>query len=254
MRYKVTLFMMFILLVPGHGWSEDTARDAQSIVRDAWEYYRGESSRIEVEMTIHRSSWERVLTLKAWTRGLDDSVFFIVDPPKDKGNGTLTRGTEIWTYNPKINRVIKLPPSMMSQSWMGSDFSNNDLSKANSVLHDYTHEIVSREEHEGHTVYVIKAVAKPEAPVVWGSQILKIRDDNIILQESFFDEDGLLVKEMKGSQLEKAGDKLFPKIWIMRKAESEDEYTKLHYKETVFDVDIPNNYFSVSFLKSGRHY
>ncbi|OEU53393.1 MAG: hypothetical protein BA872_04040 [Desulfobacterales bacterium C00003060] len=92
--------------------------------------------------------WERVMTINAWTKGQKDSLFFIIAPPKDDGNGTLKKGREMWMYNPKVNRVIKLPPSMMSQAWMGSDFSNNDLSKSDSLINDYSHTIVGTETHE----------------------------------------------------------------------------------------------------------
>jgi outer membrane lipoprotein-sorting protein len=129
-------------------------------------------------MTIHRPDWERSLTIKAWTRGEKDSIFFILTPPKDVGNGTLKRGREMWIYNPKVNRVIKLPPSMMSQAWMGSDFSNNDLAKSDSILEDYTHLLEGVETHEGKKVYVVKSTPKPAAPVVWGMQRLKIREDS----------------------------------------------------------------------------
>ncbi len=224
--------------------------DARKIILDAWNYYRGKSSIVVTDMTIHRTSWERSMTIKAWSRGLDDSVFLITEPAKDKGNGTLKKGSEMWTYNPKINRVIKLPPSLMSQSWMGSDFSNNDLAKADSILNDYTHQITGKETHDGLEVYVVKAVAKPQAPVVWGSQILKVRSDKILLYEGFFDEDGVLVKEMAADKIEMLGGRLFPTVWTMRKSESSGEYTSLHYKEAKFDTEVPDRYFSVSFLRS----
>ena len=110
------------------------SEDAQALIDAAVEYYRGSASVATVEMTIHRPAWERAMTIKAWTKGIKNSLFTVVAPPKDEGNSTLKRGTEMWTYNPKVNRVIKLPPSLMSQSWMGSDFSNNDLAKSDTIL------------------------------------------------------------------------------------------------------------------------
>ena len=246
------LFVLTILSTLAFG--DSPVPNAEEILDSAWKYYRGDSSQIEVEMTVHRPDWERTMTIRAWTRGMEDSVFSILAPPKDRGNGTLKKGTEMWIYNPKINRVIKLPPSLMSQSWMGSDFSNNDLSKANSVLKDYRHEVVGTEKHEGHVVYVIKAVAKADAPVVWGSQILKIRDDHIILQQSFLDDNGVMVKEMTSDKIEQVGGKLFPSIWYMRKAEAKDEYTRLHYLKADFDVRVPDRYFTVSHLKSAKDF
>jgi outer membrane lipoprotein-sorting protein len=228
------------------------AQDAQTLIKAAVEYYRGKSSVATVEMTIHRPNWERKMTMKAWTKGQKDSLFTIIAPPKDRGNGTLKRGREMWTYNPKVNRVIKLPPSMMSQSWMGSDFSNNDLAKSDSILEDYTHKIVATEMHQGKTVYVVESVPKISAPVVWGMQHLKVREDFILLSEEFFDEDLLPVKVMSGSKIEMLSGKLFPRIWTMKKSDAQDEYTRLTYRELVFKEALPGSLFTLSSLKSIR--
>ena len=196
--------------------------------------------------------WERVMTINAWTKGQKDSLFFIIAPPKDDGNGTLKKGREMWMYNPKVNRVIKLPPSMMSQAWMGSDFSNNDLAKSDSMINDYTHTIVGTEIHEGKKVYVMKSIPKPEAPVVWGMQRLKIREDHILLSQEFFDEDLKLVKAMTTLEIRMLGGKLFPKVWKMQKADTKDEYTQLSYKKLTFEQDLPDNLFTLSNLRNPR--
>ncbi|UCG67725.1 MAG: outer membrane lipoprotein-sorting protein [Deltaproteobacteria bacterium] len=203
-------------------------------------------------MTIHRPGWERTMTMKAWTKGQKDSIFIIIAPPKDRGNGTLKRGEEMWTYNPKVNRVIKLPPSMISQSWMGSDFSNNDLAKSDSIIADYTHKITETETHDGKKVYVVKSMPKPEAPVVWGMQKLRIREDHVFLSQAFYDEDFELVKIMTGHQIQMLGGKLFPKVWKMQKADVKDEYTLLSYKELAFKQDLPDRLFTLSSLKASR--
>ena len=129
------------------------------------------------------------MTIRGWTRGQKDSLFTILAPAKDRGNATLKKGREMWTYNPKVNRTIKIPPSMMSQSWMGSDFSNNDLAKSDSILEDYSHRLVGTDSHEGKKVFIIESKPHPQAPVVWGLQRLHIREDHILLAEKFFDED-----------------------------------------------------------------
>jgi outer membrane lipoprotein-sorting protein len=226
--------------------------DAQAIVKAAVTYYRGDASIFTVDMTIHRPTWERTMTLKAWTKGQKNSLFTIIAPSKDYGNGTLKKGREMWTYNPKVNRVIKIPPSMMSQSWMGSDFSNNDLAKSDSILEDYIHTIDGMERHEDKTVWVIKSIPKPEAPVVWGMQRLRIREDYILLSEEFFDEDFRLVKAMTGHQIEMLGGKRFPRVWKMQKAEAEGEYTLLDYKELLFKDNLPDHLFTTSALKKVR--
>jgi outer membrane lipoprotein-sorting protein len=229
-----------------------SAQDAASLVQAAFDYYRGEASVATVKMTIHRPDWEQVSIMRVWTKGQEDGIFRITSPPKDAGNATLKRGREMWTFNPKVNRVIKLPPSMMSQSWMGSDFSNNDLAKSDSLLKDYSHSLTGTETHEGKTVYIIKSVPKPEAPVVWGMETLKIREDHIFLSEVFYDEDLKPVKIMTAHDIQMLGGKLFPKVWRMRKADVEDEYTELSYSELTFKKDLPDNLFTLSNLRNPR--
>ncbi len=244
-------FWIVLLLVLLQG-SNVEALDAQSLVEDSFNYMRDKSSVSEVDMTVHRPDWQRQMTIKAWTRGRKDSLFYIEAPSKDRGNGTLKKGREMWMYNPKINRVIKVPPSMMSQSWMGSDFSNNDLAKSDSLLTDYTHTITGTETHGGLTVYLIKSVPKPEAPVVWGMQKLKIREDLIWLSQEFYDEDLEPVKIMTTLEIQMLGGKLYPKIWRMRKAEEDDKYTELNYKSLAFKSALPDNLFTLTSLRKAR--
>lgn len=225
------------------------AIDPNQLVEDSFNYMRGKSSVSEVIMTIHRPDWQRQMTIKAWTRGQKDSLFYIDAPPKDRGNGTLKKGREMWIYNPKINRVIKVPPSMMSQSWMGSDFSNNDLSKSDSLLTDYTHTLIATETHDGKRLYVIKSMPKPDAPVVWGMQRLKIREDLIWLSQEFFDEDLQPVKAMTTLEIQMLGGKLFPKVWRMSKVDQQGNYTQLNYTALVFTSSLPDSLFTLTTLR-----
>jgi outer membrane lipoprotein-sorting protein len=228
------------------------AADAQTIVENSFNYVRGNASIATVQMTIHRPDWERKMTIKAWTRGKKDSLFYIQSPPKDHGNGTLKKSREMWMYNPKVNRIIKVPPSMMSQSWMGSDFSNNDLSKSDSFVDDYIHSLAGSEIHEGQKVYVIKSMPKPDAPVIWGMQMLKIRQDNIWLSQEFYDEDLKPVKVMTTLQIQMMGGKLYPKVWRMREVDKEDHYTQLTYKSLTFKQSLPDSLFTQTSLRKAR--
>ncbi len=252
MTGKLTLILLlFVVLLIGMS-ANTKAQNAQVLMEKSFNYVRGKTSISTVDMTIHRPDWERVVTIKAWTKGEKDSLFTIIAPAKDKGNSTLKKGREMWIYNPKVNRVIKLPPSMMSQAWMGSDFSNDDLSKTESIIEDYVHTIVGTETHEGKKVYLVKSMPKPEAPVVWGMQKFKIRDDNIFLSQEFYDEDFKLVKALTTLQIQMLGGKLYPKVWKMQKADVEDEYTVLEYKKLVFDQAMPDRLFTLSSLKIKR--
>ncbi len=232
--------------------SVSAEESAEAILTRAFDHYRGESSYSVVEMTIHRPQWERTVVIEAWSRGRTDSLFRVTAPPRDRGNGTLKRGREMWMYNPKVNRAIKIPPSMMSQAWMGADFTNDDLAKSDTILEDYDHRLVGTEIVDGRTVHVIRSIPKPEAPVVWGMQVLKIRDDNVILQQSFYGEDMKLVKELTMTDIGMLGGRLFPKTWVMRQAQREGEYTRLVHREIHFDLEIPESFFSVNNLADPR--
>lgn len=250
MRKLAVLTIVAVLIFASEIQAEDP--EALLLVQKAFDYWRGMSSYSEFSMTIHRPDFERTMVLKGWSKGRSDAMFFVLQPPKDAGNGSLKKGKDMWSYNPKINRAIKLPPSMMSQSWMGSDFSNDDLAKTDSILEDYDHMIIEREMEGGHQVFTVESTAREDAPVVWGKQILRIRDDFILLSEMFFDEDMELVKEMTAEDLVTFSGRIFPKTWIMRRVDEVDRFTRLEYQHLEFDIEIEDRVFTLASLKSKK--
>ncbi|MCB0311640.1 MAG: outer membrane lipoprotein-sorting protein, partial [Bdellovibrionales bacterium] len=160
-------------------------------------------------MTVHRPEWERRSELRSWTKDMTLSLVRFIAPAKDAGNATLTKDEEVWTFTPKTNRVIKIPASMKAQSWMGSDFSYQDLSRDDEIIDQYTHRLLSSENKDGHTIYTVESVPLDDAPVVWGKEILEIRDDYLILEHSFFDQDMKLVKKLTTRAIGPLGGKLF---------------------------------------------
>jgi outer membrane lipoprotein-sorting protein len=245
MRKAILIFALLFFPV-----SLQAQMDAVTIVKNAFDYWRGEASVSTAVMTIHRPDWERSMTLKAWTRGESDSLFVIIKPAKDKGNGTLKASKGMWMYNPKINRVIKLPPSMMSQAWQGSDFSNNDLAKTDSLIKDYVHILEDTVLDQDKKVYLLKLIPKPDAPVVWGMIKLTIREDNILLKEEFFDEEFKSVKIMTAWDIKMTGSKLFPMKWKMQKTDAKDEYTLFVYEEIEFKKSLSKTVFTRTNLKN----
>jgi len=230
--------------------SSGSGPDGNALVRAAFDHYRGKASTGTAEMTIHRPSWERSMTMDIWTEGDAQSLVRITAPAKDEGNGTLKKGQDMWLFNPKVNRTIKLPPSMMSQSWMGSDFSNNDLAKTDSLVNDYDHRVTSTDSRDGHTVYTIQSTPHPGAPVVWGSLELEIRDDHVLLAERFYDEDGALVKTLTGSDIKTLGGRILPATLRMQKADKDGEWTELHYTELSFQNSLPDRLFTLTNLRN----
>ncbi len=223
---------------------------ADRIVRAAFEYWRGKASVSITDMTIHRPGWERKMTIKAWTRGDSDSLFITTKPAKDKGNGTLKSGKNMWMYNPKVNRVIKLPPSMMAQAWQGSDFSNNDLAKTDSLINDYVHTIETVKKINGKQIVTLKSIPHPDAPVIWGMIKMDVQDNEILLSETFYDEDFQPVKTMTSSNMRMVDGKLFPMTWVMKQSDATDEYTRLEYSFIEFKERLNKRIFSVSNLKN----
>ena len=243
------MLVLLTLLPVAAGAFETTGRE---IVEKCFDYMRGKASVAELEMTIHRPDWKRSMSIKVWTKGEKKSFFVITSPARDKGNATLKKGREMWMFNPKVNRVIKLPPSMMSQAWLGSDFSNNDLSKTDSLKLDYEHTILGTEKQGDGKVYLIQSMPKPGAPVVWGMQKLRIREDGIMLEETFFDEDMEPVKKLSMSEIEMMGGRLYPSFWKMEQSDKKGHYTTVAYKSLEFKASLPSRYFTLSNLRNPR--
>ena len=242
-------FGLSLLLCVGLS-ADATAQDAKALVLGALKHMRGKDSISTLHMVIHQPHWERMITLKAWTKGLDETLFRIIMPKKDFGNGTLKRGQRMWTFNPKINRVIKIPPAMMSQTWMGSNFSYNDLSRTDEVYLGYRHTIIDTEAHDGKKVYVIECMPKHETPVPWGMLKLKIREDHILLHEGFYDEDLKLVKTLSYSDIRMIDGRLVPIASKMQKAGDAEHYTSLRFDKIVFDQELPDGLFTINSLKT----
>ncbi len=191
--------IIYFLLAQGLSLNSLNAQElsAADIIKKADEKFNGEKSGYSVmSMTIIRPAWQRTVEFKSWTLGKDYALTLITAPPKEAGQTFLKRGTEMWSWNPSISRLIKLPPSMMSQGWMGSDYTNDDILRESSVVNDYTHEIAGEENIDGRLCYKIKMIAKEDAAVVWGRQIRWIdKKEFLVLKAELYDEDGFPCKD-----------------------------------------------------------
>ena len=226
--------------------------DPDVLIRKAFDNWRAKSSTSEITMTVHRPDWERSMEMKAWTEGDDDALVRFVAPAKDAGNATLKKGDETWVFNPKLNQVIKLPASMLAQSWMGSDFSYNDLSKANDILVKYTHRLIGSEKADGHTVYTIEAIPKPDAPVVWGKRVVKVRDDGVMLGETYYDQDMKVVRTMTTEKVGPIGGREYPVTMTMRPADAPGKWTRIETTAGRFNISMPGYLFTLSNLQNPR--
>ena len=241
-----------LLLAIVFGVSTAAAQDAAEIVRAAIDNWRGESSQGEMSMTIHRPTWERTMSMRSWTQGSKKSLVRVTVPKKDAGNGTLMVDNNMWTYSPKVNRVIKVPSSMMGQSWMGSDFSNKDVSRADDIVDQYDHTLLDTEEHEGHALYVIESIPHEDAAVVWGKEVLRVRDDQVLISQEYYDQEGVLVKLLESLEVGEMGGRTIALRQRMGKVDAEDEWTEFQIVSVEFDVDLADNLFTRSNLQNPR--
>jgi len=244
-------FVLLLALIACMSFA-DTGRDAKDIVRDAIDHWRGVSSYTEMTMVIHRPDWERSMTMQAWTKGQDKSLVRVIAPKKDRGNGTLIDDKSMWTYSPKVNRVIKVPSSMMGQSWMGSDFSNKDVARADDIIDQYDHRLLSTEVVDGITVYEIESIPHEDAAVVWGREVLKIREDHVVLEHAFFDQDGELVKALTTLEVAEMGGRMIARRQRMQKTGSSDEWTEISVSEVEYAIDLKDSLFTLSSLRNPR--
>ena len=227
--------------------------DARDLVRQAMDHWRGLTSHSKMTMTIHRPDWERTLTMESWSKGDKLSLVRVIEPRKDAGNGTLLNDNSMWTFSPKINRIIKVPSSMMSQSWMGSDFSNKDVAKSTDILDQYDHELTHSEERDGHVYYTITSIPHDDAAVVWGKEVLVVRDDFVLLEEQFWDQDGQLVKAMKTLEVAEMGGRAVARVIRMAKTGmEEEEWTQMTAEQIEFDLVLPDRLFTLSNLRNPR--
>ncbi len=220
------------------------------IITKADEKVRGTYSQAEIKMTIIRPDWQREMQLKSWSAGSEYSLILVTAPARDKGMAFLKRENEMWNWQPTIDRVIKMPPSMMSQSWMGSDFTNDDLSKASSTVVDYNHEIVASETLLERECWVLELSPKEDISVIWGKIKIWIdKKDFIQLKTEFYDEDDYLINTMAGKDIQEIGGRLLPRVMEVTPAEEEGQMTRIEYLNLSFEKPIKDGFFSIQNMK-----
>ncbi len=226
--------------------------DPKKLIEKAMEQQRGLSSRSSVTMTIQRPDWRRSMTLDSWTAGNEQSLIRVTAPAKDAGNGTLLLDDNMWSYAPRINRVVKVPGSMMGQSWMGSDLSNKDISRSTDLIDQYQHKLLSTRQQDGHSLYVIESVPHEEAPVVWGKEVITLRDDYVLLEHQFWDQDGVLVKRFTTTDIREMDGRQVAATMRMQRLDKTDQWTEIQIHSVDFDLELPANLFTLSNLRNPR--
>lgn len=228
--------------------SADDQTEVEALLKRSDDLYRGQSSHAVMEMQVKTSRYERTMKMETWARGEDRTLVRILEPAKDAGVSTLKVGDNLWNYLPKVDRTMKVPAGMMSGSWMGSHFTNDDLVQESRLSDDYTFEI--RERPVGATgQWVIDLVPKPDAPVVWGKVTHRLGADELPLETTYYDEKGALVRTMTFEDPQDVSGRRLPRVMRLVPADASGEYTLIRYVEIDFDADVPDSTFSLQMLK-----
>ena len=248
-----TISFILISILIGMGGMRAQELTALEIIQKATDKVNGKSSRGTMKMTVVRPSWSREVVMKSWSMGDDYYLILITEPVKDKGQTFLKRNTDMWNWMPSINRMIKIPPSMMSQSWMGSDFTNDDLVKMNSYVTDYTHEIVDSEVFQDFDCYILQLIPKPDVAVVWGKiKVWIAKDEFYQLKVEFYDENGELVNRQISSDIKQFNDRKLPSKMVMTPADEPGNQTIIEVIDTEFNFNIEESFFSQQNMKTIR--
>ena len=226
---------------------------ATDVVSRADTLFRGATSRSTLTMKIVRPGWTRELGMKLWSKGDDYAMILVTAPARDKGTVFLKRKNEMWQWVPAVQRVIKIPPSMMSQSWMGSDFTNDDLVKEASVTRDYSHRFLADTAIGDVWLYRIEMVPKPDAPVVWDKIILWIAKGSFTeYRAEYYDETGGMAAVMNLGRHKMLGGRLLPSLLEMVPVDKKGQKTILEYKSIEFNRPMPESFFSLQNMKQVR--
>ena len=239
-----------VLMTNAVGAAEPTGRELiEHVESTLW----GKSNQGVSEMEVITPSWQRKLQLHFWMVRPKRTFIRIDAPAKEAGIGSLRIEDEMWNYLPKIERVIKIPPSMMLQPWMGSDLTNDDLVKESSAVEDYDHTLRSTEEVDGHKAYRVDSIPKPDAAVVWGKLVYTIRTDNRLpLRVDYYDERGELIKVLRYEDERAMSGRVIPTRWVVQPKDKPGHRTVFVIKEIAFDTPIADSIFSLRNLQRRR--
>jgi outer membrane lipoprotein-sorting protein len=244
--YRLSGFLLLILIfvLPA------SSSEVEIIVKKIDSLFRSDSSYAQIEMSISTPNWARTLKMDAWTRGMDKTFIRILSPAKEKGVATLRIGTEMWNYLPRTNKVIKIPPSMMMSSWMGSDFTNDDLVKEYTFLDDYTHELVEVADGQPDFLYV-KFIPKTDRPIVWGEIIAAVRrQDYLPVWEKYYNEKGELMRVLEFKEIREFDGRIIPSIMELIPQNKEGHKTVIRYLDINFNPSLSEEIFSLRNLRS----
>ena len=251
----ITVLGLIVLLNLPAGVSAteiDTTLDVRGIIKKVDQLYRSNSSYAKMEMEIITPRWSRTLAMKVWTSGMDKTFVRITAPKKELGVSTLRVGNEMWNYLPKTNKVMKVPPSMMMSSWMGSDFTNDDLVKEFSLFEDYSYESITVENARDDWHYV-NCIPREDLPVVWGSIVVACRKtDYLPVWLKYYDEKGELMRVWRYADIREFDGRKIPATMEIVPQHQVGHKTIMRYLDAKFDPPLDKDIFSLRNLRAGK--
>lgn len=245
-----SLILSLALLLPVAAFAQQSDTDlARELLNSTDDQYRGESSVATMVMNVKTSRWTRSLRMKSWSKGEDKSLIRIESPAKEAGVTTLKVGNSIWNYLPKVDRTMKVPAGMMSGSWMGSHFTNDDLVKESRMADDFTFVVAERPDAAGQGQWRIDCTAKPDAAVVWGKVVVYLRPDKLATKIDYYDEKDVLVRTMEFADIKEMSGRMVPTRMRLVPHDKEGEYTEVIYEELDLGANVDESMFSLQALK-----
>ena len=245
-RTALLLFFMISLLATSGYAAPASPLDLRALIREVEDQYTGTSSHAIMTMQVRTEHWQRTLKMEAWSLGRDEFLIRILEPAKERDVATLKSGREVWNYLPKVDRTIKIPPSMMGGAWMGSHITNNDLVKQSHIDQDYDFSMLT----ETDEFWRIEGLPKPEAAVVWGKIIYQVgKADRVPQRVEYFDEAMIKVREILFEDVKTVDNRRLPLRMIVQPMDKPEEQTLLQYHQIAFDIPLNDDFFSLRNLK-----
>ena len=245
-KILATLFLCLLWC----NYVEASNLNPEKILNNVDDIYRSDSSHGILTLAVKTINWQRTLTLEQWSKNKNKHLLKVLRPKKEKDLATLRVDNNVWNYMPKVKKVVKIPSSMMSSSWMGSHFTNDDLVKQSRMVKDYDFSISFEGIRDGIDIVEITCIPKKNAAVVWGKvEVIVYREDYIPFSIMYYDEDLKLSRKLEFSNIQTVNGKKIPLQMQMTPMEEPEESTIIQWKEIKFDLTINDDFFSLRNLQ-----
>jgi len=254
---RVPVVVIFALVFPAlFGAQPASAQpagppDIDRIVHHLDDLYLSRSSIARVEMTVTTPRQSRTIRMKVWTRGRDKALVVIESPARERGTASLRLDRNLWNYLPRISRTIRAPPSMMLGSWMGSDFTNDDLVHSASLTEDFTAAVAGPSRQPAG--WLVRLDARPNLVGLWKRiDYVVSQDGTLPIEARYYDRRMRHARTMKFDQVRELDGRTIPTHMSLTPLDQEGHLTDLRYLDIDFDASVPESTFSLSRLEQSR--